>query len=640
MAQIPIPFSSSFRSLTLNVTTGTVPNQVTHTQPITSVFQGNNSVAITDAGILNAFNSQAMGTSFTPSIDAKYGSDGNGNAITTISTPSVASFIPRVISLGNIPSKNTNNAPFSLTSLINTVSAGVLSYSSSVTSVATVNSSGQVTLVGVGTTTITVNQAATANHIAGSASATLSVAEAPLRLLVGAKSLSDSAFMLKATALVEPTYTTNSYTQVGQSLTHASVNAGFPNIVKMSADGNKIVVGGIGGNNAGIVRVYGLVNGTWTQTGGDIVGSSGGVYAGFAFGAQVLGDNTISMSADGNLLTIVESSAGYQTGKTHVFKYDASKTTAQTNYALANFGPAKWSKVSTLQMSGTRPGAILSADGKTMAVTDGTLRMYRSTDDGTTWTQRGTSLIGPIYAFHGYFTTSISISADGLSVLAATSTAAGIVDAQFIVYEWDGSAWNPSILRGYPHGVMSYTAISADGKVCIVSISNNGGMRVYRYTKNASNAWVFAAVNSVGYPWVSTSDLPSSFTISTSADGSLLLLTRQNHNQTTYGDVDVHHWTGTAYTPIIHNRSITDRIGNSNTAFNAMLSSDGTRLVAGGVGKVDVYDLNVSNKITYTSSDSNVVSVYGNIALLNATGTATITATQSDNTAYDTISVS
>jgi hypothetical protein len=189
---------------------------------------------------------------------------------------------------------------------------------------------------------------------------------------------------------------------------------------------------------------------------------------------------------------------------------------------------------------------------------------------------------------------------------------------------------------------MSYTAISADGQVCIVSISNNGGMRVYRYTKNASNAWVFAAVNSVGYPWVSTSELPPSFTMGTSADGSLLLLTRHNYNQNPprYGDVDVHHWTGTAYTPIIHNRIITDRIGNWNTAFNAMLSSDGTRLVAGGVGKVDVYDLNVSNKITYTSSDSNVVSVYGNIALLNATGTATITATQSDNTDYDTISVS
>jgi hypothetical protein len=116
-----------------------------------------------------------MGTSFTPSIVTEFGSDSNGNALTTVSTPSVASFIPKVISLADIPNKLTTDAPFSLSSLITTVSTGALSYSSSVTSVATVNSSGQVTPVGAGTTTITVNQAATANHPAASASATFTV---------------------------------------------------------------------------------------------------------------------------------------------------------------------------------------------------------------------------------------------------------------------------------------------------------------------------------------------------------------------------------------------------------------------------------------------------------------------------------
>ncbi len=75
MPQTPIPFSSSFRSMMLNVTTGTPPNQVTYPQPITSVHEGNNSVPITDASILTAFNSQSVGTTFTPSIVAKYGSD-------------------------------------------------------------------------------------------------------------------------------------------------------------------------------------------------------------------------------------------------------------------------------------------------------------------------------------------------------------------------------------------------------------------------------------------------------------------------------------------------------------------------------------------------------------------------------------
>ena len=145
----------------------------------TSTSETTNSFQITDAGILNAFNSQAVGATFTCSIVVECGSDSNGNALKTVSTPSVASFIPKVISLADIPNKLTTDASFNLSSLINTVSTGALSYSSTVTSVATVNSSGQVTPVGEGTTTITVNQAATANHPAGSASATFTVSLPP-----------------------------------------------------------------------------------------------------------------------------------------------------------------------------------------------------------------------------------------------------------------------------------------------------------------------------------------------------------------------------------------------------------------------------------------------------------------------------
>jgi surface protein len=79
-----------------------------------------------------------MGTSFTPSIVATYGSDSNGNALKNVSTPSVASFVPRVISLANIPNKLTTDASFNLSSLITTISDGVLSYSSSNTDVATI----------------------------------------------------------------------------------------------------------------------------------------------------------------------------------------------------------------------------------------------------------------------------------------------------------------------------------------------------------------------------------------------------------------------------------------------------------------------------------------------------------------------
>ena len=168
---------SPINELKLLVTQGST----TYEQVIPDSASGNNSIQITNADILNAFNSQPMGTIFNPSIVATYapGTFATGDVL---STPSVVeSFIPRVISLADIPNKLTTDASFNLfsLSLIDTVSDGVLSYSSSVTSVATVNSSGQVTPVGAGTTTITVTQAATANYQAGTASRTFIVSLPP-----------------------------------------------------------------------------------------------------------------------------------------------------------------------------------------------------------------------------------------------------------------------------------------------------------------------------------------------------------------------------------------------------------------------------------------------------------------------------
>ena len=167
---------SPINELKLLVTQGST----TYEQVILDSASGNNSIQITNADILNAFNSQAVGSTFTPSIVTTYAT-GTFPSGDTLSTPSVVeSFIPRVISLADIPNKLTTDASFNLSSLITTVSDGVLSYSSSVTSVATVNSSGQVTPVGAGTTTITVSQAATANHPAGTASRTFTVSLPPL----------------------------------------------------------------------------------------------------------------------------------------------------------------------------------------------------------------------------------------------------------------------------------------------------------------------------------------------------------------------------------------------------------------------------------------------------------------------------
>lgn len=79
----------------------------------------------------------------------------------------------------SIPGKTLGDAPFSLTSLISSNSAGAFTYSSSNLGVATISGS-TVTIVGAGTATITANQAADGIYNAASKTADLVVANAPI----------------------------------------------------------------------------------------------------------------------------------------------------------------------------------------------------------------------------------------------------------------------------------------------------------------------------------------------------------------------------------------------------------------------------------------------------------------------------
>jgi hypothetical protein len=470
-------------------------------------------------------------------------------------------------------------------------------------------------------------------------------------MAVGTKALSESAFVLTAISEVPTTYTTNSVTQVGQPLTHAIISNEYKrNVVKMSADGTRIAVGGIGGNSAGIVRVFGFANGTWTQIGSDIIGSSANMYAG---ASGHYNNNSISMSADGTLLTTVEHGLGQQASASiNVYKYDDSN-------------PAKWSKVATIPMTGNyirgfKKAAVLSADGKTMVVTDRHLTMYRSEDGGVTWTQRGATIIDPANGSKGSesepppgFSEKISISANGLTVLVATEPMNANGDAaQLLCYEWNGSAWiSSAVIRTFSWGPSFSVAISADGKVCLFSVSpQQGYSNVYRYTKNGSGVWTLAhVVDNVVHPhlntnalFFSTMALPYELheSISVSADGTFLSLCIRNYSSE-FGDVEIYRWNGSAYEAVVNNRTIKNRTVNDTpySAFNAMLSSDGTRVVTGGTGKVDVYDLVVTDKITYSSSNPAVALVYGNLVLMKTAGTSTMTAIQASITKSDLLTV-
>jgi hypothetical protein len=157
-------FPPPITSMKLRVSTGSYPNFQTFEEPITTAALGPNMVPITPE-LVSTLNDRIAGTIFIPSIVTTY----EGDSLPPIYTTSVSNFVPKKItpniSLANIPNKFTSDAPFYLSSFIITDSTGALSYSSSLSSVAIVSPAGLVTIVGTGTTTITVNQAASSDEV-------------------------------------------------------------------------------------------------------------------------------------------------------------------------------------------------------------------------------------------------------------------------------------------------------------------------------------------------------------------------------------------------------------------------------------------------------------------------------------------
>ena len=95
----------------------------------------------------------------------------------TVTASLVVSAIAPTIGALSAPAKNFGDASFNLTAPTSN-SGGAFTYTSSAPGVATVTSGGTVTIVGAGTTTITATQAATANYMTGTVTASLVVSAA------------------------------------------------------------------------------------------------------------------------------------------------------------------------------------------------------------------------------------------------------------------------------------------------------------------------------------------------------------------------------------------------------------------------------------------------------------------------------
>jgi len=513
--------------------------------PISSSTLGPNNLEITSQTfpvIFNAFNSQPLGTIFTPSIVATYAT---GNLATdyVLSIPSVpANFIARVISLASIPNKETTDTSFSLSSLITTVSAGVLSYSSTNTSVATVNSLGQVTPVGAGTTTITVSQAATANHPAASASRTFTVT------------------------------LPRAWVQRGQDIDGEAAGDFSGTSVSLSADGTIVAIGATSNSSyRGHVRVWEWNGTAWVQRGQDIDGEASGDQSGIS----------VSLSADGTILAIGATGNGSYTGHVRVWAWN-NITSLWVQRGQDIDGEA------ASNFSGT--SVSLSADGTILAVgatgndgnssNSGHVRVWAW--NGTAWVQRGQDIDGE--AARDFSGTSVSLSADGtiLAIGATSNDGNGSNSGHVRVWAWNGTAW---VQRGQDiDGEAAWdesgrsVSLSADGTILAIGATGNnlytGHVRVWVWN---GTAWVQRGQDIDGEATFDNSGI----SVSLSADGTIVAIgaTGNDGNGSSSGHVRVWAWNGTAW--VQRGQDIDGEAASDQSGISVSFSVDGTTVAIG-----------------------------------------------------------
>jgi len=251
--------------------------------------------------------------------------------------------------------------------------------------------------------------------------------------------------------------------------------------VSLSSDGSIVAIGAYAndgtGSNAGHVRVYqydadkdaevtdqtasnfGPVG--WNRLGADIDGEAAGDQSGYS----------VSLSSDGTIVAIgalYNDGAGTNAGHVRVYKYDATKTTAETDQSSEDFGPVKWRRLgadidgeAAYGYSGI--SVSLSSDGSIVAI-----GAYRN--DGT-----GGSIVsanaGHVRVYK-YDATKTTAETD------QSSEDFGPVKWRRLGADIDGEATSDE--SGYSVSLSSDGSIVAIGAINDAS-SNVGHVRVYKY---------------------------------------------------------------------------------------------------------------------------------------------------------------
>ena len=400
----------------------------------------------------------------------------------------------------------------------------------------------------------------------------------------------------------ETTIVSASWSQTSIDISGVNVNDSFGTSVSSNSTGSIIAIAApdndTSGNSSGHVRIFELINGTWTQLGGTIYGE-------FAF--DYLG-TSISLSSVGH--TIAIGSPG-QNGDAKVYSYNGSTTWYLVGTAIAgdnnNDG---FGKSIALNDDGTIVacgGEIGGANGSY----SGYVKIYQH--DGITWNKLGNNLNGD--NVYDYFGSSLTMSNDGTKIaIGAPQSQVGTSNNGYVkAFAWTGSVWGQygNTITGTTTGDHFGISVSMNGTGTRIAIgginhttsngSNSGHVQVYDID-NATWSQVGSDIDGA------TQDDQFGCSVSLNDDGTILAIGGKNNdtNGSNSGHVQVYKWNNFNWVLLgstFNGQSANDLFGHA-----VALNKAGSRLVIGSpssdlygvnTGLVQMYDLTASYSTRY-----------------------------------------
>lgn len=423
--------------------------------------------------------------------------------------------------------------------------------------------------------------------------------------------------------------TAQGWTQIGNTIHGDSEDDGLGSDVAISNSGNFVVVGAAGDEDGpeggGVVRVFNLQNGAWTQVGQDIYGQEWGESFGHA----------VDINDDGTRIAI-----------------------GAPDYGAVNYGQVRvydFNGTSWVQLGGSIDGSYnsgrgenvrLSSDGNIVAMTAvvGTVSgsrvgVYQFNDSD--WTQIGDDIT--LTSSSGFHSKAIDLSNSGTIIAIGTSHSplTSGIGGNASVYEFTGSEWElkGDVFNGELKDYLGVSvSLSEDGKYLALGspgyteLNPNGNfVEVFEYE---NNNWVQIGQTILG-------DMQfDSFGWSVSLDDSGTKLAVGGRTASCENGIGLRCGIAKAFELI---NGVWIQIGASQYGEEAEdqfaksleISGDGTKVIVGsagsdqngsGSGSVKVFDLTVNTQVVFEGNNSHFLvfpnptsdNVYINFSNLNA----------------------